>query len=348
MYKSIIFLCLFPLIVFLACNTNKKDTKAKDFIVSIKSIKGEKIISSAAYYAGYILCLQEDNKLFVLDTSFKLIDSLTIKFSKLKTYSLCSYKDTILLNTDKEIFYLDNGFVLKKYNKSNFRYGLPFYNDSTYYVYACSMGEFGGSVFFWNQKTNKTYSYPATDVQQVLKFNGNYIACSFLAHMSGMSDYLSIKDPTKLYELKDEKQKTFCNWYMGVDSIKGKKLFDSLTPPGVKYYRHRKANTITTFTYNGMLYSICSTDSATILVKHIDFKLITVDTLINKKIDFQSSKTHLVNDISVTSYFSDWGTTDKNNNSVEYQNTGLIFRKGNNIKFIEFRTPHMWTESNNR
>ena len=41
--------------------------------------------------------------------------------------------------------------------------------------------------------------------------------------MSGFSDYLSIKDPTKLYELKDEKQKTFCNWYMEVDSIKDKK-----------------------------------------------------------------------------------------------------------------------------
>ncbi|MFN8291370.1 MAG: hypothetical protein U0U70_14025 [Chitinophagaceae bacterium] len=334
---------------FLACTTKKPDKKVKGFSVFVKSIKGDTIISSAVYHAGHILCLQEDNKLFVLDTSFNFVDSLTTKFSKLKIQYLHSYNDTILLLTDKDIFYLDTDFHLKKYNNQPFKYGLPYYNDSSYYVHACSAGEWGGAVFFWNKKTNKTFSYPATDVQQVLKFKGDYIVSSFLAHMSGLSDYLSINDPTKLYELKDEKQKTFCNWYMEADSIKDKKLFDTITPPGVKYYSDKfTTRTLTVFPYDDTLYSIYCTDSATILAKHVNFKLLPVDTLLKRRISFQQAKTHLINNISVTSYSDYWGMLDSNNKEVTYQNTGLLFRVGSKITFLEFKTPHMWTESNSK
>ncbi len=88
----------------------KKDTKANDFLVSVKFIKGDTIISSAVYYAGHILCLQEDDKLFVLDTTFNYVDSLTIKFSNQKFQFLHSYNDTILLATGKDIFFLDTAF----------------------------------------------------------------------------------------------------------------------------------------------------------------------------------------------------------------------------------------------
>jgi hypothetical protein len=339
----------FFLTAFIACTTQKQDIKAKDFSVSVKSIKGDTIIRSAVYYAGYILCLQEGSKLFVLDTAFNFVDSLTAKFSKLKIQFLHFYNDTILLSTDKDIFYLDTGFALKKYNTQPFKYGLPYYNDSTYYVHACSAGEWGGAVFFWNKKTNKTYSYPATGVQQVFKFKGDYIVSSFLAHLSGFSDYLSIKDPTKLYELKDEKQKRFCNWYMEVDSIKDKKLFDTITPPGVKYYADKfTTRTITIFPYKDTLYSIYCTDSATILAKHVNFKLIPVDTLLKRRILFQDAATHLTKNMVVTAYRESWGTTDANNKIINYQNTGLIFIKDNRITFLEFKTPHMWTESNSR
>lgn len=340
---------LLLLTAFIACTTKKQDIKAKDFLVSVKSIKGDTIISSAVYYEGHILCLQEDSKLFVLDTALNFVDSLTAKFSKLKIQFLHSYNDTILLSTEKDVFYLDTNFAFKKYNSHAFKYGLPYYNDSTYYVHACSAGEFGGAVFFWNKKTNKTYSYPATAVQQVLKFKDNYIVSSFLDHMSGFSDYLSIKDPTKLYELKDEKQKTFCNWYMEVDSIKDKKLFDTITPPGLKYYADKfTTRTITIFPYKDTLYSIYCTDSATILAKHVNFKLIPVDTLLKRRIPFRDAATHLTNNMVVAAYRESWGTSDANNKLINYQNTGLIFIKDNRITFLEFKTPHMWTESNSR
>jgi hypothetical protein len=340
---------LFLLTTLFSCGTKKKDIKSKDFSISVKSIKGDTIITNAVYFEGHILCLKENNKILVLDTSFDNIDSLTDKFSNLKIDFIQPYNDTILISTEKDIFYLDTGFVLKKYNRQFLRYQLPYYNDSTYYVYACSAGEWGGAIFFLNKKTNKTYSYPATCVQQVLTFNNTYIVSNFLAHLSGLSDYLSIKDPQNLYELKNEKQKTFCNWYMQVDSIKDSKLFDAPTPPGVKYYADTfTTRNILTFTRNNNLYSIYCTDSATILAKHEDFKLKTVDTLLNRPIDFHHAKTHLTKNIVVTSYEASWSTYDSKDKILNYQNTGLIFIKDNNITFLEFKTPHMWANNNGR
>ncbi|MBO9203233.1 MULTISPECIES: hypothetical protein [Niastella] len=333
------------LTAFVTCTIPKQNITAKRFLVSVKSIKGDTIINSAVYHSGHIFCLQEDGKVIVLDTAFNFVDSLTARFSKLKIQFLHSYNDTILLSTDKDIFYLDTGFALKKYNNQPFKYGLPYYNDSTYYVHACSAGEWGGAVFFWNKKTNKTFSYPATGVQQVFKFKDNYVVSSFLAHMSGFSDYLLIKDPTKLYELKDEKQKRFCNWYVDVDSLKGKKHFDTTLPSGVKYYADEfTTRTMLAFPYNDTLYSIYCTDSATILAKHVNFKIIPIDTLLKRRISFQFANTHLTNDVSVTAYRENWGTSDANKNPISYQNTGLIFRHGNRITFLEFKTPHMWTK----
>jgi hypothetical protein len=339
---------VFFLTALTACTTQKQDTNAKNFSFSVRSIKADTIVSSAVYFDGHILGLQENSKLFVFDTAFNFVNSLTAKFSKLKIRFLHSYNDTILLLTDKDIFYLDNGFVLKRYNNQPFKYGLSYYNDSTYLVRGCSAGEWGGSVSFWNKKTNKTYSFPATGVQQVLKFNGDYIVSSFLAHMGGFSDYLSIKDPTKLYELKDEKQKKLCNWYTEADSIRSK-ICDTITPPGVKYYADTfTTRTITMFPYKGTLYSIYCTNDATILAKHVNFKLIPVDTLLKRNITFQYTATHSVNNMVVTAYREIWATSDVNNNIINYQNTGLLFIKDNRITLVELKTPHIWTKSKNK
>jgi len=315
----------------------------------VRSMKGDTVINSAVYFAGHILCLQGDDKLFILDTTLNLVDSLTAKFSKLKVQLLHSYNDTILLSTNTDIFYLDTGFVLKKYNSQPFKYGLPYYNDSTYYVHACSAGEWGGAVFFWNKKTNKTYSYPATNVQQVFKFNDEYIVSNYLAHLSGISDYLFIKDPTKMYELKDEKQKTFCNWYMDVDSIKVKKLFDTLTPPEINFYSDSFTTRIlTTFPYKNEIYSIYCTDSVTILAKFINRKLSFVDTLLHHRLKFHSAKTHLTSNAIVTSFQATWAQGVDGNTLTPFQNTGLLFIRDNKISFLNFETPHMQTESNSR
>ncbi len=335
-----ILIILFFLTAIIACSSPQQDIRGNEFIISANSIKADTIINSAVYFAGYILCLQEDNKLFVLDTSFNFNDSLTSKFSKFKFNSLRSYNDTLLLFNNDTYFYLDSGFILKEYKPQNFKYGIPLYNDSTYDVYGCSLGEFGGSVFFREKLTNKYYSYPATAVQQVLKYKGNYIVSSFLAHMTGFSDYLSINDPTKLYELKDEKQKNYCNWWIEIDSIREKRRFETKTPPGVNYYADSiSKRTLTIFPHSDTLYSIYSTDSVTILAKHENFKLTTIDTLLKKRIHFHEAKTNMTNNVAVTVYRESWSTSDSNNNFINHLNTGLIFIRDNRITFLEFKKP---------
>lgn len=331
---------------FFGCVTSEQQTIAKRFIVKTKSLRADTVITSAIYFGGHILCLQADQKIFVLDSLLEPDNNLTANFSKLKVDFLQPYNDTIFIGTDEDLFFLNKDFTLKSYRPSPFNYRLPYYNDDTYYVYACSAGEWGGAVFFWNKKTDKTYSYPATDVQQVFKFRDTFVVSNFLAHLSGISDYLFIKDPTELYELKEEKQKTFCNWYMEVDSIKDTKLFNTITPQGVKYYSDTfTTRTLTTFPYDNEIYSIYCTDSLTILAKFQNSKLLPVDTLLLHGLTFHDSRTHLTNEANVTAFEATWAVGGERNSWTPYQNTGLIFIKDNKITFLEFQTPHKWTNN---
>jgi hypothetical protein len=311
-------------------------------------MKADTIIISAIHFKDYLFCLQNNNKIFVLDTNLNLVGNLTNKVSALKASSLHVLHDTAFIWTDKNLYFLDSNFRIGKYTMNSLENYLPNYGDSLYHVYSCSAGEFGGAVFFLNKKTRKTYSYPATDVQQVLKFQDTYIISSFLAHLGGFSDYLFIKDPAKLYELKDEKQKHYCNWYME-DTIKGVKQFDDTTMPGVRYYSSPyRARTLVTFPYKNNLYSIYSTDSATILTKHRNNKFYTVDTLLTRRLYFHNATTQLFKNGSTTAYWATWARGGEGATYTHFQNTGLIFILNNHIKILEFQTPHMETGNNNR
>jgi hypothetical protein len=333
-------------ISFFACKTQEQQRKPDLFTLETKTLKADTVVRSAVYFDGHLFCLQADDKIFVLDTLLRKDSSLTAKFSNIKAAFLQTYYDTVLIGTKNNLYFLGKDLTLKNYKPHPFRYGLPYYNDDTYYVRACSVGEFGGAVFFLNKLTNKTYSYPATAVQQVFKFDNTYVVSNFLAHMSGFSDYLFIKDPTKLYELKDEKQKNFCNWYVEVDSLKSKRFSDITTPPGVKYYSDTfTTRTLTTFPYHNELYSIYCTDSATILAKFQDLKLIVVDTLLHHRLYFDNANTHLADNTIVTAYEATWAIRREGSPWTHYQNTGLIFIRNNKITFLELQTPHMQTNS---
>jgi hypothetical protein len=325
-----------------ACKTQEQQVQSKDFTIDSKSLKADTVITSAVYFGGHIFCLQADHKIFVLDTLLQKDNSFTARFSNVKADFIHPFNDTIFIGTKNNLYFLDHEVTLKNYNSQPFKYGLPYYNDGTYYVYACSVGEFGGAVFFWNKQTNKTYSYPATAVQQVFKFGHAYVVSNFLAHMSGFSDYLFINDPTKLYELKDEKQKNFCNWYVEVDSLKGKRFSGATTPPGVRYFSDTfTTRTLTTFPYNNQLYSIYCTDSATVLAKFQNSKLVPIDSLLRHRLYFHNANTHLADNAIVASYEATWAVGREGNSWTPYQNTGLIFIRKGKITFLEFRTPHM-------
>ena len=329
---------------FFSCKTQGQPAKTKIFTVETASLESDTVLTSAVYFGGRIFCLQANHKIFVLDTLLQKDYDLTAKFSEIKADFIHPSDDTIFIGTRKDLYFLDEELMPRKYNLQRFRDGLPYYEDETYDVHACSAGEWGGAVFFWDKRAGSTYSYPATDVQQVLKFSGSYVVSSYLSHMSGISDYLFIKDPTELYQLQNGRPKKNCNWYMAVDSIKGKKLFDTATPPGVKYYSDNFiTRTLVTFPYKDELYSIYCTDRATILAKFHNSRLVPLDTLLSHELTFSDTKTHLAESAVVTAYKATWAMGDHVSTIRPYQNTGLIVIRNNKIIFVQIQTPHMWT-----
>ncbi len=305
------------------------------------------IIKSAVLVNGYIICLKDNNKFLVLDSNFNQIDSISERLNKLHPSELFWLDNKAIIESSQKSYVINTNLIVREYTMPELKQGFPLYIDSTYYVYGCCAGEWGGSVFFLNKETYKTYSYPATCVRQVLKFKDNYIVCNNFYS----TDFLSIKDPSKLFELKEEEQKRNCNWYMKVDTLKDYKIFDSIIPEGVIKYsdssKARYSSTMITFEYKNELYSIISTDSLTLIEKHLTSNLVVVDTLRKQRTHSNYEKIFFSKEGAIMSYGNTWssGTTTKMN---QYVSSGLVLIKGNKIRFLEFKTPYSWTESNSR
>ena len=314
---------------------------SEHFIVETKSLEADTVITSAIYFGERILCLQANHQFFVLDTLLNKDSTLTAKFSNIKADFLQSLNDTIFISTGNGLYFLDKYFTLQHYNQQPFTYGLPYYNDTTYYVHACSAGEFGAAVFFRYRKTNTTYAYPTIGVEQVLKFEDTYVVSNVMYR--GLSNYLFIKDPSKLHRLKNVMPHIHCEWFRPSDSTRNLELFDVADLSGIRYIYTDTAptKTLVTFINKNKLYSIYCTDSTTMLSKFEDTAFITVDTLLHHELVFQRVKTHLVNDIAVTAYKATWAASDNISTMKNYQNTGLIFIRNNKITFLKFQIPHI-------
>lgn len=309
-----------------------RQTTGKEFSVSVKSIKGDTIVTAAVYFDGYIICLRKDNKLFALDSNFNYAEQLT-GLSDVNAGFLYQHSDTIFISTTKETFYLDTGFVFKKYNDQVIREDRPYYySDSTYDTYFEDEGEFGAAVFFVNKKSNKTFSYLSYFPQHILKFNERFI-------ISEDKGYISIDDPEKLYELKDDKLKTSGNWYYM--SQKGRIRFGTSKERGVATYQLPLfGQNLVTFAKDNNLYSIYCDRNSTFLAKHENHKIISIDTILNRPLNFFDTYTNASKNISVTAYRQS-GIRAEADKYVSYQNTGLVYIHGNRITFLEFQTPHM-------
>ncbi len=72
------------------------------------------------------------------------------------------------------------------------------YSDTTYEVWKTCSGEWGGTVYFKNKKTEKIYCAKATCPVSVDKINNNYYISNSLSHLLGNSDIMEITDPEKM------------------------------------------------------------------------------------------------------------------------------------------------------
>ncbi|WP_336518007.1 hypothetical protein [Pollutibacter soli] len=260
--------------------------------------------------------------------------SLEERFNNYKTSYLFTFEDTVFLATDDETFFIDKDFNLRKYEKVRRIYGNFLYDDSSYYVYACCAGEFGGSVFFRDKATNKTYSYFATCARQVVRFKGQYVVCNNLAHLGRSMSFLFVPNPQHLYELKEEKMKNHCNWYVDVDSLKNR---GEINPTGgVKSNYSYDLMSLVSFGVGDSLYSVVCSDTSTFIAVHKNDTVFERQRLFNRTIDFHDSrfiqagrKLVCLFNLSEGSPFAAYLTRGRK--------SGMVVIDGNNIDFLDVR-----------
>jgi hypothetical protein len=296
-------------------------------------LKSDTTISSIAFFNNKIICLQDNGKIMLLDTNYNKQDSIERKLNIYNTNYLFTLHDTVFIATKNKTFFLDSSFNLKEFTRKERMYGKGLYEDSLYYVYGCCVGEFGGSVFFLNKKTNKTYSYFATCATQILNFKKQYVVCNNLAHLSGSMSFLFVREPTKLYELIDEKQKNHCNWYLEVDSLNN--YWERSPIGGVNFYRGAYSTmSLASFIVNDSLYSFVTNDSSTFIAVHKGDTTYERQRVLNKSIRFH--QTQIVNtrnkiiclyNLTNGSAFAAYATTGNN--------SGLIIIDNNRIDILD-------------
>ncbi len=94
----------------------------------------------------------------------------------------------------------------KKWESSNIKMPVSeqpiLFSDNEFIVYRKCSGEFGGTIFFFDRQSKKTFFTESTCANTVIKKNGQYQILSHLGHMMGTSEIKIIDDPKKLSKVK--------------------------------------------------------------------------------------------------------------------------------------------------
>jgi hypothetical protein len=81
------------------------------------------------------------------------------------------------------------------------------YSNKEFIVYRKCSGEFGGTIYFYDRKSKKTYYTELTCSNTVTKKDGQYRILGHLGHMSGTSEIKVITDPRKLDKANNKQLK---------------------------------------------------------------------------------------------------------------------------------------------
>ena len=90
------------------------------------------------------------------------------------------------------------------------------FKDDNYNIYSTCNGEFGGTIYFQNKQTKKSYEAASTCPIVVNKIGKEYYVTNYMGHMMGFASVLKITDPEKL-----EKSDLNFNLQHGSTSNKG-------------------------------------------------------------------------------------------------------------------------------
>lgn len=199
--------CLIALLFVLSCGRktlNDSSFQAFNFHERQVSLDCDTPIESSGLFEGRIICLQENGNLIAFDSSLVRDRTAEQKFEGKRFTALHYLHDTIFLRKDRNMFYVGSNLTINRYlPRREFIPGTLF-QDSLYQVYALSLGEFGGTIFFRDKKSGRLFSYPESIwATQVLRHNNQYYVVENLAHMHGYCGLLVIPNPNNLIEIPD-------------------------------------------------------------------------------------------------------------------------------------------------
>jgi hypothetical protein len=116
----------------------------------------------------------------------------------------------------------------KEKDHSRFQFVNALYRDSNFVVTQFCGGEFGGTLYFFDLKKDKTYYTPATCAIAVNKIDEKYVLTISSAH-AGVSEVIEVTDPTALTEVDLDTVEYAANfWYNAIWDGQSLERYDSL------------------------------------------------------------------------------------------------------------------------
>jgi hypothetical protein len=221
----------------LAINEIKDLNVSADFIIKKDtfdfSINGD--LRKVTYYNDKYYCMfqtKRENtsgsfkKMVILNNKGKFIEDVFVPggIQSMFYYDIRIENDSLFLQRAQHD---EENFVLGKY-VANFQpietRAFKTYEDEQYNVYSTCRGEWGGTVFFQDKKTNELYEGSSTCPIVVNKIGSEYFVTNYMGHMIGFASVNKISDPKNLAKSKWDFKKRF-----GSENQKGiEKLLDTM------------------------------------------------------------------------------------------------------------------------
>src|ERR1700743_293202 len=177
-------LCLFILLLIIFIFSAKSQSL---FVKKYHNYKMDTTIDVAILYKSNFYCLKPNHEILVVNSKTNLIDSTYKDNSKdVKISNLYLHHDTLIGLNRANTYYLNtltNQWTFIR--KGSFI--PPMYEDDNYIVNSSCSGEFGGSLYFIDKKTNIKYECRCNCAVSLLKNNGKYNVTASLAHLAGFT-----------------------------------------------------------------------------------------------------------------------------------------------------------------
>src|ERR1700754_453671 len=161
------------LTILINFGTKAQDTSKFFFNKTYQNFDIDTSIKIAIPFKNKFYCLKSDGAVFTINMINDLIDSSYHDNSKkLNLQNLYLKQDTLIGLSENSEYYLNSQNIWENLNRKFIK--PPIFEDENYVVASTCSGEFGGTIYFKDKKTNKVYESSATCVVSVKKNKNRY------------------------------------------------------------------------------------------------------------------------------------------------------------------------------